>query len=105
MMLARTEKEFQQMVIARARARGWLVHHTRPCQRADGRWTTPVEGHAGFPDLVLAREGSVIFRELKTDSGRLTSAQSLWLSVLPDSGLWRPGDWSEVEAIIDGSAL
>jgi hypothetical protein len=102
--LAITEAEFQEKVIARARARRWLVHHTRPCQRADGSWTTPVQGHDGFPDLVLAREGVVLFRELKTDSGRLTEAQRHWLETLPDAGLWRPGDWPEVEAIIDGEA-
>jgi hypothetical protein len=99
-----TEREFQERVIARARTRGWLVHHARPCQRADGRWTTPVEGNAGFPDLVIARDGLVLFRELKTDSGRLTPAQRHWLEVLPNAEVWRPGDWPEVEAIIDGEA-
>jgi hypothetical protein len=101
-VLSLTEAEFQSKVIARARARGWLVHHCRPCQRVDGSWTTPVEGHAGFPDLVLACPGAVLFRELKTDAGRLTDSQRHWLETLPNAGLWRPGDWLEVEAIIDG---
>jgi hypothetical protein len=105
MRLTLTEAEFQSKVIARARARGWLAHHCRPCQRGDGSWRTTIEGNAGFPDLVLARPGQVLFRELKTPEGRLTPAQAHWLSVLPDSGLWRPGDWPEVEAVIDGEAL
>jgi hypothetical protein len=105
MTLTLTEAEWQEKVIARARARRWLVHHCRPCQRTDGSWTTPVQGHAGFPDLVLAREGVVLFRELKTDAGRLTEAQRHWLETLPEARLWRPGDWPEVEATIDGGGL
>jgi hypothetical protein len=98
--LTLTEADFMEKVIARARARGWLVHHCRPCRKADGGWTTPVQGHTGFPDLVLARDGVVLFRELKTDGGRLTDAQRHWLEVLGGE-VWRPNDWNEVEAIID----
>jgi hypothetical protein len=59
-----------------------------------------VQGHPGFPDLVLARDGEVLFRELKTDRGRLTEAQRHSLEVLGGE-VWRPNDWSEVEATID----
>ena len=102
-VLTRTEAEFQEMVIARARARGWLVHHVRPCQRRDGSWTTPVQGHPGFPDLVLARPGTVLFRELKTPSGRLTPAQANWLDVLGGE-VWRPQDFDVIADVIDGEA-
>jgi hypothetical protein len=101
MSLPISEAVFQEKVIARARARNWLVHHTRPCQRGDGSWTTPVQGHAGFPDLVLAREGLVLFRELKTDTGRLTDAQRNWLTILGGE-VWKPNDWTEITDLIDG---
>ena len=96
-----TENQFQERVITRAMARGWLVHHCRPCQRADGSWHTPVQGHKGFPDVVLAKPGRVLFRELKTEVGRLTDQQAHWLDVLGGQ-IWRPNDWDEVEAVIDG---
>ena len=99
-VLTLTEAEFMEKVIARARARGWLVHHVRPCRTQRG-WTTPIQGHAGFPDLVLARPGQVLFRELKVPGGRLTAAQRLWLDVLGGE-VWRPHDFDVIADIIDG---
>ena len=77
-----------------------MVHHCRPCRRADGTWYTPVPGNAGYPDLTLARDGVVLFAELKTQAGRLRPEQQRWLEIL-DGEVWRPNDWPEVEAIID----
>ena len=100
-ILAR-ERDYQNTILDAARMCGWRTAHFRPARTKHG-WTTAVAGDgAGFPDLVLARSGVVVFRELKTDSGRLTEAQRHWLDVLPDAGVWRPNDWGEVEAIIDG---
>lgn len=72
------------------------VAHFRPAQLENGRWVTPVQGDgAGFPDLVIAGPGGVLWRELKTESGRLSTEQRDWISVLDagdqDIGLWRPG--------------
>lgn len=51
---------------------------------------------AGFPDLVLAGPGGVLFRELKTERGRHTNAQLEWLLALSDAksdaDTWRPSD-------------
>jgi hypothetical protein len=56
-----------------------------------------VRSEPGFPDLVVITRTGVLFRELKTDRGRLTTAQQMWLDELTrvgaDAGVWRPIDW------------
>jgi hypothetical protein len=95
------EKEFQQAVIDLARLMGWRVHHTRPALTQLGRWLTPLQGDAGFPDLVLCRPPRVIFAELKRAGGRLTPAQRGWLEALQacagvECYLWTPADWDSI---------
>lgn len=95
-----TEREFQKTVIEMARALGWVVAHFRPAKTSKG-WRTPVQADgAGFPDLVLCKK-RVLYRELKTDLGRLTQAQREWISRLnlagADAKVWRPRDWPEIE--------
>ena len=98
-----TEAAFQQQVIDLAQLSGWLVHAERPARMADGRWRTPIQGMAGFPDLVLVRE-RVLFVELKSERGKLSPEQEQWLAVLRTAGadarLWRPSDWPEIEATL-----
>ena len=95
------EKDFQQQVISIARMYGWKVQHTRAVQMASGRWATPIQGEAGFPDLVLVKSnhdgrGGVIFAELKTDLGRVQDHQKAWIAALNGAGaecyVWRPTD-------------
>ena len=94
---AMKESYFQSQVILLARLHGWLVMHTRAVEIRPGVWKTPLQGHAGFPDLVLAHKTrGVIFAELKSDMGRLSDKQELWLQTLNDAGMehhvWRPKD-------------
>ncbi len=81
-----SEKEFQAAVTELARMLGLLVYHT-----TDSRRCAP-----GFPDLVIAGPGGVLFRELKTATGKVSSEQTAWLAMLAaggaDCGIWRPGD-------------
>jgi hypothetical protein len=85
---AMTEAALQARVLAHARALGWLAYHTH-----DSRRSQP-----GFPDLVLVseRRARVLYRELKTERGRLSGPQSEWLRVLrvagADAAVWRPMD-------------
>ena len=90
-----TEEQFQKEVICAARSLGWKVAHFRKARRQSGKWSTPVAADgAGFPDLVIAKDGWVIFAELKTQRGVLKSHQNEWLKALaPRSRLWRPDDW------------
>lgn len=96
-----TEAEFQRAVIALAKSRGWMVHHTRPARTARG-WRTPVEGDAGFPDLVLARGGTVWIVELKAEQGTWTKEQQAWARELGATWkLYRPRHWPEIERLLE----
>lgn len=92
-----SEKDFQQQVVALAILHGWMVHHVRPGMSSKGAWMTQVQGHPGFPDLVLMHpERGVIFAELKTVKGRLSENQVEWCRGLDAAGaetyVWRPTD-------------
>ena len=114
---AMTEAELLAAIIDAAHTFGWLVHHCRPAQRADGKWMTPIQGHAGFPDAVLTRRGRLVFVEAKREKGELTPDQQMWFDALshvphhrPDSVsepwvqvfVWRPSDWlsGEIETVL-----
>lgn len=88
-----TEKVWQQTVVELAQLNGWLVFHP-----FDSRRSTP-----GYPDLTLVRD-RVVFAELKTEKGRLTPDQELWLERLEGAGaethVWRPSQFDEVAAIL-----
>jgi hypothetical protein len=72
-----TEADLTRTVLDAARTFGWSVTHFRPARTNRG-WRTPLQGDAGFPDLVLARQGRVLAVELKTATGRLRPDQELW---------------------------
>ena len=91
-----SESDFMAQIKQLAELCGWRVYHTYNSRRSA----------AGFPDLVLAREGRVIFAELKTQRGQLTPEQDDWLAALAPAAsefadhevhLWRPSDWDEIE--------
>lgn len=95
-----SEKDFQQQVVALAILHGWMVHHVRPGMTSKGAYMTHVQGHPGFPDLVLMHpdhpEWGIIFAELKTVKGRLSENQVVWCRGLDAAGgeayVWRPTD-------------
>lgn len=92
-----SEKDFQQQVVSLAILHGWKVHHVRPGMSSKGAWMTQVQGHSGFPDLVLVHpERGVIFAELKALKGRVSENQVDWLRALDATGaetyVWRPTD-------------
>ena len=84
-----TEKQFQAQVIDMAKIFKWTYYYTYSSKRSP----------AGFPDLVLVRE-KVMFRELKTDKGRVSPAQKAWGVKLADAGsdfaVWRPSMLDEI---------
>jgi len=90
-----SEAEFQNQVMHVAKLYGWRIQHARPAQYASGRWATPIQGDAGFVDLVLAHpKHGTIFAELKTDKGKLSPTQVEWIHTLAEAGeevhVWRP---------------
>ena len=93
------EADFQAEVMKLAKQRGWKVFHD---------WD-PVMNEPGFPDLVMARDGIVIFAELKRAPGiKPRKAQREWLSALahpdPDAThlvfLWSPVHWDEIREVL-----
>ena len=84
-----TEKAFQAHIVKYARNRGWFVYHTY-----DSRKCEP-----GFPDLVLVRD-NVLFRELKSEKGRVTPTQKAWGDALTGAGadfaVWKPSMIREI---------
>lgn len=92
-----SEDDFLGRVIDYARLNGWKVTHFRPVKLPSGRWATPLQGDAGLPDLVLARDGVVLLAELKSDTGTPTPEQVEWLAAAGGHGrLWAPADWQDI---------
>ena len=90
-----TEADFQGLVLGVAETFGWEVFHDGDSRRSN----------AGFPDLVLVKDGRIIFAELKREKGAYPSkAQMKWQSVLGKAAgdnvmvaLWRPSsNWQGV---------
>jgi len=85
---AMTEAELLQQVENLAHFHGWLkTYHT---------WNSR-HSQAGWPDLVILRNGRLLAVELKSQAGRMTKAQTEWLGLLEtvpgiDTYVWRPND-------------
>jgi hypothetical protein len=100
------EAILQRQLRSLARAHGWLYYHTHDSRLSD----------AGFPDTVLCRmatgeiPGRLVFAELKSEAGKMTQDQQLWLEVLAhsvpgiESVLWRPSDWGAMVATLANRA-
>jgi hypothetical protein len=102
-----TEKAFMDQVTQLAEIRGFLWMHVR-AGRTDTSWRTPMSGPLGkgWPDLVLARPRDRRFMlvELKRDASQPTDHQRQVLraleSCVAEVYLWRPRDWSQIEATL-----
>lgn len=94
-----TERQLQGAVEACARALGWRLFHP---------WSA-VHSAAGFPDLTMTRGGRLVFAELKTATGTLSSHQAEWLAELRlvpgvEVHVFRPADWFDgtIERVLRG---
>lgn len=93
------ELAFQAFVIETAERFGWAWFHDQD----------PRRNNAGFPDLVLGRPGprGLIVAELKSERGRVTAAQRVWLDLFAAAGVethvWRPRDADQVLARLKGN--
>jgi len=99
------EVEFQSAVVDYARIKGWRCAHFRPARiMRNGQisWRTPVSADGqGFVDLVLARNGKILFWECKSNNGKVSAEQQLWLDALPGARVIRPRDWPEIERALE----
>jgi len=88
------ERDFQRQIVQLAKLYGWLCYHTHDSRRSA----------AGFPDLVLVRNGTCIVAELKAAQGRVSPEQAMWIAELDGAQIsayvWRPVDWAEIESML-----
>ena len=94
-----SEEQLGDTIIGLAKLRGWRIVHFRPARTERG-WRTLMQGDTGFPDLVMARAGQVIFAELKSAKGRLRPDQEAWISALGNCYIWRPADLDSIKDIL-----
>jgi hypothetical protein len=83
----------QQAIIDTAKMLGYLTHH-----EYDSRRST-----AGFPDLWIVGYGKLLVLENKTDTGRVSDDQRIWLRELTAAGVdarvYRLRDWQSGELV------
>ena len=99
-----TEKRLQSAIVACAQNLGYLAYHTFLSSRSA----------PGFPDLFLVRPasdgvpGRAVVIECKTEEGRVSPAQEIWLLAFASCGIpslvARPSAWlaGEVEKFLRG---
>jgi hypothetical protein len=102
---AASEADFQRTVVEAAALHGWRICHTRKATVRNGRVATPTSV-PGWPDLVLWNpvRGGVMFVELKTDRGVLSTDQQDVLDSLARAGavvdVWRPREWTRITELL-----
>ena len=97
------ESEWQKTVERIARFNGWLVFHA-PDNKPD--FHGKVQNiTAGFPDLVLIKNGVLIFAELKSETGKTSVDQDKWLEAISAckvlAFVWRPSNIDEVRSFLE----
>jgi hypothetical protein len=112
-----SEDDLLGEVIDIAHERGYIVAHFRPAQTQSGRWHTAVQADgAGYPDLVLVRPtlpqtrstpmrcARVVYAELKSERGRFSPEQRVWLKTLRACGQevyeWKPSDLERIRTVL-----
>jgi hypothetical protein len=86
-VLRATEAECQKAIVEAAMIAGWRVHAERTSRTQSGGYATAIQGHAGFPDLVLVRGDRVMVVELKRKPNRVEDEQRAWLDALSAAGV------------------
>lgn len=101
---AMSEDDLQDRVMAVALQGSWHRYHPKPATvRQRGRVVriTHQDGEPGFPDLVLARDGVVLFIELKTEDNSPEPHQRVWLEHLGHRAyVVRPRDLPELRRVL-----
>lgn len=90
-----TEKAFIGQVIDLARTFGWRDYHPY----------LSIHSARGWPDLALCRPPRLVLAELKSEKGKVSSAQQEWLDLLRECpGLevfvWRPSDFDDIVRVL-----
>ena len=80
-----TENELKHAVLDIAYRNGWAVYHVPQSTMRNG-------GGRGYPDLTCARDGEVVWLELKQDGKPLEAEQAGWFLALPAAHKITPHD-------------
>ena len=64
----------------------WRWTHFRAARTADG-WRTALAGSKGFPDYFALRGDRAIVIECKSDTGKTTDDQEIWLMAFRVAGI------------------
>ena len=65
----------------------WIYHAKGRVGAGKGRWQTPMKGHPGWPDLFACRGDRAVAIECKSDTGKPTPDQYVWLNMLDAAGI------------------
>ena len=91
--MRKAESELEEKIVERCGELGLMCFRAKPGERGG---LTP----RGWPDLVIAGPGGLVFRELKSARGRLDPGQWRVYHQLTEAGadyqIWRPRDWQMV---------
>lgn len=104
-----SEDDWLRTIIDAARLYGWRVTHFRSALTGRG-YRTPVQGDAGFFDLVMAHpiQHRTLFVETKDEKGQLDPEQIIWRDVVLAAGgvalLWRPHDVDLIHEVLAGGS-
>jgi hypothetical protein len=82
------EEDLQRLVIVWLESQGWLTHAERKARSKKG-WMTPIQGDAGFPDIVAVHPilRKVLFTELKSRVGKYSAEQVAWITAIGQSDI------------------
>ncbi len=103
-----TEKQLVDALVDLAKQLGYFVCHFRSAINQRGHWSTPIQGNAGFPDLVIVGRGMVLFLECKTEKGAATPEQQAWLEALSNplnvihANIVQPHDLDSIAKLLAG---
>lgn len=81
-----TELDCERTIIAGARMLGYRVHGERAAF-SRGKFSTPIKGDPGWPDLVIVGHGYCFVAELKRRPNKVEPAQQAWLDSLSAAGI------------------
>ena len=95
-----SEHQFQKAVCKLFVDHGWRAYRHPDSRKAN------VSSTPGFPDLVFAKPGLLVFAECKMPGKRPSDEQIIWLTNLASSAsysslvfLWCPEGWPEIEKV------
>lgn len=95
---AMSESDLQDAIVELSHAFGFSVAHFTTARTNTGGYRTPTQYDAvGFPDLLLVGERGVVFIEVKTERGKLSTEQAEWILRVNRAKhrayVFRPSDW------------